>query len=119
MKSGRLCRREACLVPRVWRADSWWLRLRGLLGRQALAADGSEALWLSPCNSVHTFWMGYPLDLLFLGRDNKVLGWRESVRPWRACAFKGAHATIELHAGGLSRIEPVKGEVLQWQAIDA
>ena len=119
MKTGRLCRGDDCVVPRVWRADSWWSRLRGLLGRRPLAADGAEALWLSPCNSVHTFWMGYPLDLLFLGRDGEVLGWREGVKPWRASGQRGAHATVEFRAGGLSRIDPVKGEVLLWHAIDA
>ena len=119
MRAGRLYRGGACLVPTVWRADRWWSRLRGLLGRRPLAGDAAEALWLSPCSSVHTFWMGYPLDLLFLGRQGEVLGWREGVKPWRASGQRGAHATVEFRAGGLSRIDPVKGEVLQWQAIDA
>ena len=119
MRAGRLYRGGACVVPTVWRADRWWSRLRGLLGRRPLAGDAAEALWLSPCSSVHTFGMGYPLDLLFLGRQGEVLGWREGVKPWRACAQRGAHATVELRAGSLSRIDPVKGEVLQWQAIDA
>ena len=118
MRAGRLYRGGACLVPTVWRADRWWSRLRGLLGRRPLAGDAAEALWLSPCSSVHTFGMGYPLDLLFLGRQGEVLGWREGVKPWRAGAHRGAHATVELRAGSLSRIGPVMGEVLQWQSIE-
>ena len=118
MRAGRLYRGGACLVPTVWRADRWWSRLRGLLGRRPLAGDAAEALWLSPCSSVHTFGMGYPLDLLFLGRQGEVLGWREGVKPWRACAQRGAHATVELRAGSLSRIGPVMGEVLHLQTIE-
>ncbi|SJZ96582.1 hypothetical protein SAMN02745674_01391 [Lysobacter spongiicola DSM 21749] len=105
-------------MPRMWRADRWWQRLRGLLGRRPLAGDAAEGLWLSPCNSVHTFWMAYPLDVLFLGRDGEVLGWREDLSPWRTCGQRGAYATVELRAGGLSRIAPVRGEVLQWQPIE-
>ena len=119
MTPGRLCRDGACVVPTVWRADRWWSRLRGLLARPPLAGEGREALWLSPCNSVHTFWMRYPIDVLFLDRGGRVLGWREGLAPWRACLQAGAYAAIELRAGGLSRLGPVKGEVLQWQATAA
>lgn len=114
MRAGSLYRGKDCVVETVWLADDWFGRLRGLLGREPLPAG--HALLLSPCNGVHTFWMRYPLDVVFLGCGGRVLGWREPLRPWRACRHPGAKATLELRAGALSTLAPVVGDVLQWRA---
>lgn len=113
MKAGALYRGDDCMVRAVWLADDWPSRLRGLLGRKPLRPG--EGLLLSPCDGVHTFGMGYPLDVLFLDRDDTVLGWREGVRPWRACRQPGARSTLELCVGGVDALRPVTGEVLQWR----
>lgn len=119
MKAGRIHRSGGAPIPRVWAADTWWSRLRGLLARPALAVDGSEALLIQPCSSVHTIGMRYPLDLVFLSRDGVVLEWRENVRPYRAAACRRAAATIEFHGGALAFLRPQRGEQWQWIAVPA
>lgn len=116
MRPGRIEREAAPPIPRVWAADRWWTRLRGLLARPPLAADASEGLLIRPCASVHTFGMGYPLDLVFLDRDFQVVGLRGNVRPWRAAACARAAMTVEFHAGAIERLQPRIGERWHWQA---
>lgn len=113
MRTLALYRGEHCLLPRVLHARRWYQRLRGLLGRPPLRSG--QGLLIEPCNSVHTLAMTYPLDLLFLDRSNRVLGWREQLRPWRAAGWRGARSTLELPAGSLAAIAPVTGETLHWR----
>ncbi|HST45727.1 MAG TPA: DUF192 domain-containing protein [Luteimonas sp.] len=115
MRCGRIERGDAPPVARAWRAERWWQRLRGLLFRPALSPDGSEALVIVPCASVHTFGMAYPLDLVFLDREGRVCGWREALAPWRMAGCRGARATVELHGGTLARLAPRMGEAWTWQ----
>lgn len=115
MRAAALYREEAAIVPKVYGAFSWWHRLRGLLFRPRLAADGSEGLLLSPCSSIHTIGMTYPLDVVFLDAAGVVLGVRENVRPWRARGQLGAKSTLEFHAGALRILRIGQGDVLQWR----
>lgn len=114
MKCGAILREGAYLVPRVWRADNAWTRLRGLLCRAPLRA-AVEGLLLVPCGGVHTFWMGYALDVVFLDADQRVLGWQRGLRPWRATGWRGARCTLELAAGSLERLQPRRGEIWSWR----
>jgi len=116
LKTGSVHRDGTCLVPRAMKALSWWSRLRGLLFRRPLASDGSEALLISPCSSVHTIGMAYGLDIVFLDATGVVLGTRERVRPWRACLQKGARSTLELREGAVRRLSIATGDVLEWRA---
>ena len=116
MKVGSLHRLGDCLVPRAMAAVHWWTRLRGLLFRPALAADGSEALLIAPCASVHTVGMRYPLDVVFLDAANRVVGLREHVVPLRACAQRGAASTLEFHHGAIERLSIRTGDVIEWRA---
>lgn len=74
-------------------------RRRGLLGRTSL--DPSAALVLTPCISVHTAFMKFPIDVVFVDRDFLV---RRIVRmpAWRAAVDVGARSVIEFAAGGAS-----------------
>lgn len=86
--------RVVCAQCRV--ADTFGARLRGLLGRKALA-DG-EGLLLKPLSSVHTWFMRFPIDVVFLDRELKVVKVIQ-LPPWRVAAARGAHAALELAAG--------------------
>ena len=87
------------VIARLEVAETLWTRTRGLLGRDGLGAD--EGLWIKPCNSVHTFFMKFPLDLVFLDRDLRVRRLYQNVRPNRLVLPMLAHSVIELPAGFL------------------
>jgi uncharacterized protein len=87
---------ERCFV-----ADRPLSRLRGLLGRKELPAD--EGLMLTPARSIHTWFMQFPIDVVFLESDLTVLGMRESVKPWRYAGWRGARSVLELPAGTCER----------------
>ena len=79
-------------------AERFGARLRGLLFSPPLRLP--QALLIRPCNSVHTFWMSYSLDVAFLDREGMVLKIRTDLKPWRASYAGQAHAVLELPAGG-------------------
>jgi uncharacterized membrane protein (UPF0127 family) len=99
----------ACERCRV--ADTFWTRFRGLQLRPPLEED--EGLLIRPCGSVHTFFMRFPVDVVFLDAELTVLGVREAVRPWRAAAQRGAKAVLELPAGTAARAGIAAGERLR------
>jgi uncharacterized membrane protein (UPF0127 family) len=82
-------------------ADRPWSRLRGLLGRERL--DAGEGMLLRPAGSVHTAFMRFPIDVVFLDRELRVLKVTEDVRPWRTAGCRGAKAVLELPAGECAR----------------
>jgi len=85
-------------------------RNKGLLGRDGL--EDGHALIIAPTNAIHTIFMRFPIDIVFVTRDGRVAGGRHAVKPWRiACAFS-AHAVIELPAGTLARCDTVAGDTL-------
>ncbi len=98
----QVCCRGQLLVAELRLCLDPWSRLRGLLGRPP---PGEEAgLLLRPCASVHSFFMGYPIDAAFLDRTGSIVGVCASLRPWRISGtFAGALATRELCAGRLER----------------
>ncbi|MBB1117355.1 DUF192 domain-containing protein [Stenotrophomonas sp. W1S232] len=108
-----LYRQGHCLLADVGHARYWHQRARGLLARPRL--QPGQGLLIEPCASVHTCFMGYALDLVFLDRGNRVLGWREHLPPWRAAGLRGAHATLELPAGSLHTLVLEIGQQLHWQ----
>ncbi|QYK06001.1 DUF192 domain-containing protein [Shewanella zhangzhouensis] len=96
----------------VWLANTPWLRLRGLLGRPQLAAN--EAMLINRCGSVHTCWMGYALDLVFLDRELRVLKTTEQLRPWRSASCVGAFQVMELAPGAVAAMQVRVGDNFQW-----
>jgi uncharacterized membrane protein (UPF0127 family) len=78
-------------------ADRPLARMRGLLGRDRLA--DAEGILLRPASSVHTAFMRFPIDVVFVDRSLVVLRVVPALSPWRAAAKRGAKATLELAAG--------------------
>lgn len=116
MNAGTVTRSGLGVIPQVWRADSAWSRMRGLLGRPRLAPDAQEALWLAPCNNVHTIGMRYPLDIVFLDRAGRVLACCENVHPWRIRVCLAARHTVEFAPGAIAALTIALGEEWQWRA---
>ena len=82
-------------------ADRPLRRMRGLIGRQGLPAG--EGLLVSPAPAIHTAFMRFSIDALFLDRNLRVVGIVERLRPWRAASRRRARAVLELAAGECAR----------------
>ena len=96
------------LAPRppalkVRRATSFWQRLGGLLVLPRLAPG--EALHLKPCSSVHTCFMGYAIDVVYLDAQGEVLKIVSDLKPWRFSACLGAHSCLEMLSGEAARLQ--------------
>lgn len=88
-------------------------RLGGLLVLAPLMVN--QALWITPCNSVHTFGMKYALDLVYIDKHNKVRGLVNSLKPWRMSFCLQAKAVMELTAGSLQFLDIQRGDSCKWQ----
>ena len=82
-------------------ADRPLPRMRGLIGRSALPIG--EGLLLSPAPAIHTAFMRFPIDALFLDNEMRVLRIVERLRPWRMASKRGARMVLELSAGECAR----------------
>ncbi|MFH1024044.1 MAG: DUF192 domain-containing protein [Planctomycetota bacterium] len=92
--------RHANVAECVDVADTGFRRMKGLLGRKELPRG--HGLLITPCGSIHTAFMRFPIDVIFLDRDGTVLKIRERLPPWRFAACPGARATLELAGGTLA-----------------
>lgn len=86
----------------IRRADRFSSRLRGLLFSPLLKPG--EGLLIVPCDSVHTFFMRAPIDVVFLDRAGKIRRIVPHLAPWRTAASLGAYQTLELAAGETARL---------------
>src|SRR5260370_10042914 len=75
--------RETFLATEAAIADSYLLRLVGLLGKTKRWAQLGRGLWIVPSSGVHTIGMLFPIDLVFLGKEKEVVHIEEHVRPFR------------------------------------
>jgi uncharacterized protein len=87
---------ERCVV-----ADSFRLRLRGLLGRRDIGSD--EGLLLIGSPSIHTTFLRFPIDAVFLDRELAVIGLKKEMKPWRIAGRWKAKHILELRSGEAAR----------------
>ena len=79
-------------------ADSLAARLRGLIGSAPLGPG--EGLLISPCSSIHTFWMSFPIDVIYLNSSQEVEGIDHALAPWKLGSFhRNVRSVLELPAG--------------------
>jgi hypothetical protein len=103
--------RGTILATQLTRAHTAASRQKGLLGRDGLLPG--EGLWIAPCESVHTFFMRFPIDLVYLDRKLKVKKVRHSVGAWRLSACFTAHSVLELPAGTAEAAHTVQGDSVE------
>ncbi len=85
-------------------ASSYCARLRGLMARPGLAPGAG--LIITPCSSIHTHFMRFAIDVLYVRRDNIIAGIDRNLKPWRFGRFyKQVHYVVELPAGGAAGCE--------------
>lgn len=92
-------------------ADGIWSRFWGLMGRKSLP-EGSGLL-LRPSSSIHTAFMRFPIDLVFLDRALRVVKVVPEMKPFRAAVAFGAHSVLELNAGAAAEAQVQTGDQLR------
>lgn len=94
-------------------ANGWFTRLRGLMGRRELGPG--EGMVIYPCSSIHTFFMAFPIDVLFADGAHRVIKVVPAVQPWRiGPVAAGARYVVELPVGTLLASRTVPGDELEW-----
>lgn len=95
--AGKVHRADGSLyLEQLFVADTWWTRFRGLQFLQEIP-EGTGLL-LESCRSVHTFWMRFPIHVIFLNAELRVVDVRANVRPWRAVvpSGRGVESVLEV-----------------------
>jgi uncharacterized membrane protein (UPF0127 family) len=103
--------RKVVVVEHLMLALGPFSRLRGLLGRPPL--EPGEGMLLRPCRQVHTFFMSFAIDVVFLDRDGVVVALVPDLLPWRASRLvSGAYCVLELSPGEVRRTGTALGDRL-------
>jgi len=103
-------RTDEALAERVEVAVTRRDRRKGLLGRTGL--DASSALILAPCAAIHTMFMRFDIDAVFVDDDGRAVKVVRELGPWRIALDPTAHAVVELPAGSLREREVNIGDRL-------
>ncbi len=103
--------RGAVLVEQGRVANTFWTRLKGLIGvREFAPGDG---LLITPCNSVHCMFMSIPIDVVYVDADNRVVDIDREMKPWSVGRpRRRARYVIELPAGTAARVGVQPGDEL-------
>jgi uncharacterized membrane protein (UPF0127 family) len=103
---------ERCEIPK-----SSFARMRGLLGRSGLEPGSGMLIDAAP--SVMTFFMRFPIDVVFLDRDWMVVRVVHALKPWRVAGARRAVAALELPAGAAAEAGLQEGDVLALEELEA
>jgi uncharacterized membrane protein (UPF0127 family) len=98
-------------------ADSSATRRVGLLKHSSL--EPGEGLWIVPCEGVHSFFMKFDIDVVYLNRDKKVRKIRHAMKPWKLSLCLPAHSVLELPAGTARRTGTEPGDQLVFERLAA
>jgi uncharacterized membrane protein (UPF0127 family) len=107
--------RQTVLAQAADIADTSSKRRTGLLKHVRL--EPGEGLWIVPCESVHTFFMKFPIDLVYLDKGRKVRKVRHAVPAWRLSACLSAHSVLELPAGAARDSATAVGDQLEFEKL--
>jgi uncharacterized protein len=94
---------KTCEIPiKIYKYETFNKRLKGLMFR--LQPLHNEGILLSPCNSIHMFFMFFSIDVIFLNKHNQIIYYKENVKPWTVIfPIKHAVAVIELPTNTISK----------------
>ncbi|RME03567.1 MAG: DUF192 domain-containing protein [Planctomycetota bacterium] len=101
---------QTVLASHLEIADTPFSRMKGLLGRASLPLG--HALWIVPCGSIHTCFMRFALDVVFLDRERRVVKIVRDLPPFRFSFSWSAHSVIEWRAGSLEKFSLRRGDPL-------
>ena len=103
--------RDRVLGDAIGRADTSQTRRSGLLKRTGLAEG--EGLWILPCEGIHTFFMKFPIDVVFLNKKKCVVKLVRSMGPWRMALSLRARSVVELPAGTIEKTGTKRGDFVE------
>ena len=98
-------------------ADSTLRRLKGLLGKKDL--QSGQGILLRPAWSIHTAFMRFPIDVVFLDADQVVIKIVPRLAPFKTASCRGAREVVELRAGECDRRGLSLGDRVAWAARSA
>jgi uncharacterized membrane protein (UPF0127 family) len=106
--------RGAELADEGFAARNIWTRTVGLLGRAGLKPG--EALLIEPCSSIHTAFMRFAIDVLYIDRAGQVVKTVGCMKPFRVSAkWSGAHSVLELPSGAIAATGTEVGDQLTFE----
>ncbi|MDY7228740.1 DUF192 domain-containing protein [Hyalangium rubrum] len=106
--------RGRLLADRAERAASFVSRFKGLMGRRSLVFG--EGMHIVPCNSIHTFFMRIPIDVVFLDPEGRIVKQIPAMPAWRmSSVYFKAHSVLELPAGTLEASQTQEGDRLVFE----
>jgi uncharacterized membrane protein (UPF0127 family) len=104
--------RQATLATEAQLADNAWTRLRGLLGRRSL--EPGQGLVIRPSNGIHTFFMAFPIDAIYVDAEGRVLRCLANLRPYRFGPIDlRCKMIIELPEGTIERSRTEMGDRIE------
>ncbi len=108
--------RQKLLADRAEKATGFFHRFKGLMGRRSLTVG--EGLHILPCNSIHTFFMRIPIDVVFLDRQGVIVKQLPALPPWRATSvYFQSRSVLELPAGVLEASGTQEGDRLTFEPV--
>jgi uncharacterized membrane protein (UPF0127 family) len=107
--------RDTVLGDAIDLADTSATRRTGLLKHERL--DEGQGLWIVPCESVHTFFMKFPIDLVYVDKQKKVRKVRHAVPAWRLSMCLSARSILELPPGTAERTGTQVGDQLVFETL--
>ena len=106
--------RQTYLATSVRFARTHWSRLVGLLGTAAGEFTKGTGLWIEPSHGVHTLGMRFPIDVIYLSGDKRVVHMERSLRPWRIAPVSMQTASVlELPGSTLERTGTAVGDEIE------
>lgn len=107
--------RDVTLATAADVADSSETRRTGLLKHASL--EEGHGLWIVPCEAVHSFWMKFSIDVLYLDKSKKVRKIRHDMKPWKMSMCLPADSVLELPAGTARRTGTEPGDQLEFEKV--
>lgn len=108
--------RNTLLADTMEEAATFLSRFKGLMGVTDFPMG--RALHIKPCNSIHTFFMRIPIDVLFLDDALRIVEVSRAMPPWRTSRiYFGARSVLELPAGCSQASKTEQGDTLSFEAV--
>lgn len=103
--------RQTTIANTVGVARWFWQRFMGLMGKPGLPEG--HGLWIMRCSQIHSCFMRFPFDAIFIDKHNTIVGLVENMPAWRLSSwFRGAAGVLELPAGTIAKSRTDVGDVV-------